>query len=227
MKVALLKLLYFFKFLPRIIVGKFKKFFNLNSQSYWNFRLLFNWSSIGGSLQTSDFAKCMIKEIDFINLKVDSILDYGCALGDSVPHLRGANKYAAIGLYDISQVGLTKALLNHRQYDVHKYKKTKKYDFVYCSNVIEHIVDTEDLILDLIAASKKFVCIQFPFNELHPDGKKITPSNPLGEHIYTIDDNFISTRILQRDLRNFKFYAGHAPLSWPNGMQGYLLLEIQ
>ena len=212
------------KFGPIIIVSKLGRLiFNINSKSYWDYRLLLNWSNAGGGQQTQDFAESLFENVNLSEVQFDTLLDFGCALGDSSGVFKKYCSPLDIYLWDVSSVGLNKALKRNKCFDVKRWNRSTKVDFVYCSNVIEHISDVESFVNQLVKASSKWVCVQGPYKEKHPDGVMITPNNPLGEHIWTIDDNFIEKFLNLSVFQSTKIFIGDAPLAWPNGKQFYFL----
>lgn len=203
-----------------------KILFKTNSTRYWDYRLRLNWASAGGKVQTQDFAKSLLKNLNLGEIEFSSVLDYGCALGDSVPIFRRFRPEIEIHLWDISQAGLKIATKKYSNMDVIIWDGKTKVDFVYCSNVVEHVHDVENLVNNLVKASKKWVCIQAPYNETWPDGSAITPDTPKGEHIRTIDDNFIRKFFAIGAFEETKLVIGKAPVAWPGGEQFYFLGKI-
>jgi len=216
------------KFGPVIVKSKISKaLFKINSKKYWDFRMALNWSGAGGSEQTRGFAESLFDNVSLETLDFDSVLDYGCALGDSAPVFRRLRKDLEIYLWDVSQVGLDKALKAHSNINVKRWDCSTKVDFVYCSNVIEHIENVDDFVHQLIAASKKWVCIQAPYNEFLPSGDRITPDKAHGEHIWTIDDEFIDRYLNLPVFDEIQKVVGLAPESWPGGQQVYFLGKLK
>lgn len=204
-----------------------KALFTANSARYWNYRLLLNWTSAGGSEQTEGFAISLFDNVNLKEMAFSSVLDYGCALGDSAPIFRKFNKSLDIYLWDISEIGLNKAIKKYSSIDVKRWNCKTKVDFVYCSNVIEHVDDVEGLVEELIRASRRWVCIQAPYNETWPDGSKISPSRPKGEHVRTINDEFIEKYLALDVFEETELVIGKAPQAWPDGEQLYFLGKLR
>ena len=223
--IALYKL---FNYAPKIIISEIAANLTaINSKSYWNIRLLFNWN-ISGEEQTKDFAESLFKYINFESLdKVNSILDFGCAYGNSVESFNKYLPHAEIYLWDLSQFGLSIALRKFGSKNVYKWDNKKKCDLVYCSNVIEHVNDLNNFINNLIKASRKYVIIQCPFQETHQDGRKLTPNDPIGEHIWTIDDDFIDKYFIKPCFSSTKVKIGMSPKAWPFGKQLFFLGKLK
>lgn len=77
-----------------------------NSRKYWSFRMKYDWSTVGGSGQTQAFAASLFANVDFSKLKINSVLDYGCATGDSSLILKIFLPASNIYLFDLSEKGL-------------------------------------------------------------------------------------------------------------------------
>ena len=117
------------KYAPVLILKNIgQRLFQINSQRYWDYRLLFNWTSAGGDKQTQDFAESFIENVDRSFVEFDSILDFGCALGDSASVFRRLNDDLEIYLWDISEVGLSKAIKRNQNSRVIRWDKTKKVE---------------------------------------------------------------------------------------------------
>ena len=216
-----------FKFGPTILTSKLGRLiFIVNSEAYWNYRLLLNWSNAGGSEQTQNFAESLFKNVDFEVIKFNSVIDFGCALGDSSAVFRKHNQAVDIYLWDVSSIGLSKAMKRNKKYKVKKWDRTTKAELVYCSNVIEHIFNTSDFVDELCSASEKWVCVQGPYNETHLDGQIISPKHPLGEHIWTINDEFIDKYLNLSIFERTMITIGDAPKAWPGGKQFYFVGKL-
>jgi len=107
---------------------------------------------------------------------VISLLDYGPG------HCAGSNLFAtlfrstslwckvnvdAMDIKDIRKelINFDYPLVNFQVGDIRNIPLTKQWNIVYCSNVIEHLVDPIPLIADLIAHSDGWVIIYAPFEE--------------------------------------------------------------
>lgn len=116
---------------------------------YWN--KSFNHDNL--TLKTDQIIK---------NLKLTSILDYGAGMGRNLPLLR---KYAPI--VDYLDLETYKPHTSELNYDNKFYIQieplplNKKYDLIYASVVIQHIVDKELLqkIIEFMQKSSKYIFI--------------------------------------------------------------------
>lgn len=211
------------------------KFFNkfagwrsaVNSRAYWDLRMKFNWDQVGGDIQTRQFAVGLLAAVNLKELVgVSSILDFGCATGESLPVLKTAFPDSKLFYFDLSSHGMKKAKQKYQKtLGADEWDQHSKVDLVYCSNVIEHVENPRQFLNNLINSANRYVIIQCPFNELGEGDRKITPGNPQGEHIWTVDDDFIESNF-QSEKITWKKYTHRVPLAWDFGEQIFLVGEI-
>ncbi len=104
-------------FLSKTVACLANRFFVVNSREYWNFRMKYDWSSVGGSGQTQIFAASLFANVDFRAVtNIDSVLDFGCATGDSSIIFRLFFPSAQIYLYDLSDKGLAQAIGKYKRF---------------------------------------------------------------------------------------------------------------
>jgi cyclopropane fatty-acyl-phospholipid synthase-like methyltransferase len=192
-----------------------KVIFGNNSKSYWNNRFKRNWVTSNGRLQTAIFTAsfCM----NDIGITPKTIIDFGCGAGDSVPFLKLKYPNAEIYLFDFSEKA-QELQKKYQKYSVilKDVNDSKRYDLVYCSNVIEHILELTPFLEKLCSLSNENVVIQAPYSEFHKDGNLITPDFPKGEHVRTITESFIQTLPTTFE---WKYYLVDAPVAWDYGKQ--------
>lgn len=100
-------------------------FFSINSKQYWDFRLKYAWSYVSGPFQTLLFATSAFANSKIKDLKINSILDYGCGAGDSSIIFKIFFEKAKIYLYDLSDLGVKSGLVKYSRFiDVFSIKKT-------------------------------------------------------------------------------------------------------
>lgn len=199
----------------------FSILFGFNTKRYWDALFRSTWD-VNGRLQTALFATgfSLIKH-DFV---IDSVLDYGCGCGDSLPVLRMRFPAAKLYFSDLSDYAMKMAIQNYPDLASPLYfPVNQKFDLVYCSNVIEHIPDTHEFVNDLIRLSNRYIVIQAPYNEYHKDGIVITPENKLDHHVHTITNNFLDRF---NDRINWTIYSGKVPYAWDFGEQVYFIGEL-
>lgn len=126
---------------------------------------------------------------------VKTVLDFGCATGDSVPVLQTMFGSARILLHDLSDVGVTNALKKYQDFTPAKWNRQSTADSRYCSNVIEHVLEPTDSVRGPTDISKRYVVIQCPWAEFGPAGQSITPQDSHGEHIWTVDRTFVDRHL--------------------------------
>ncbi len=196
----------------------------VNSREYWDTRMKFNWDQVGGDFQTRQFAIGLLVAVDFRELPgISSILDYGCATGESLPVLRTLFPDSKLFVYDLSTHGMKIAIQKYQKsLGAEPWDKKSKVDLIYCSNVIEHVQEPSEFLSGLINSANKYVIIQCPYNELGENNTRITPENPQGEHIWTVDDEFIM-RNFQNEKITWKKYTCKVPLAWDLGEQLFLV----
>ncbi len=201
--------------------------YEVNSQEYWDFRMQYDWNFVGGGEQTMYFAAGLFANVDYSKIKnVETVLDYGCATGDSSIILKIFLPKAKISLFDISKVGVSKAILKYSRFiPVEKYSQDKKYDLVYSSNVIEHVDNPKAFVQNIIELSNKYIIIQCPWKELHYlNNQLITPQNQTSEHKWTIDEDFFNKYIDNEKVTWVKT-IGVVPMAWQGGEQVFFFGE--
>jgi hypothetical protein len=199
----------------------------VNSRKYWDIRMKFNWDQVGGDIQTRQFAIGLLVAVDLKELiGIASILDYGCATGESLPVLRTVFPDSKLFVYDLSTHGMKIAIQKYQKsLGAEVWDKKSKVDLIYCSNVIEHVQEPSEFLSGLISSANKYVIIQCPYNEFGENNRRITPENPQGEHIWTVDDEFIM-RNFQNEKVTWKKYTCKVPLAWDSGEQLFLVGTI-
>jgi SAM-dependent methyltransferase len=199
-----------------------QKRFGLNSKLYWDSRFQSNWENISGRLQSAYFAAGFAAARIDIPRNIESVVDYGCGLGDSLPILRSMFPQASISFYDVSTVAMADTKKRFAQFatPLAAFDDNKRFDLVYCSNVIEHISDSTNFMTALTKLADKYIVIQAPYKEKHLDGSRITGDRPKGEHIVTIDDQFISNGDY-----GFQWHSttGIVPFAWDDGEQIFFI----
>lgn len=198
-----------------------------NSLNYWNFRFKWDWDIAGGGGQTQIFATSLFANTNAKDLvQINSILDFGCATGDSAIIFHLFFPKAKIFLYDLSPSALQKGLNKYARFlPVEKWDNNNKVNLAYCSNVIEHVTNPRELLESLISASDNYIIIQCPWKETHQDGKPISPQNPTAEHVWTIDEAFFDKHL--NDTRiTWNLITGVVPMAWEGGVQAFFVGKL-
>ena len=164
----------------------------------------------------------------FDTKKISTIIDYGYATGDSAIFLKIFFPNSNIALYDISDVGVERALLKYGRFiPIDRHKEDDRYDLVYSSNVIEHVDNPKEFVKRLISLSKKYIVIQCPYKEMHPkNGKLISPENKSDEHSWIIDEEFIKDYIKDERVE-WDLKTGVVPMAWQGGVQAFIIGQIK
>lgn len=145
---------------------------NINSKEWWDNEFKENWTvGIDGRLQSTYYASLVIANLDndiLIDLQKGSILDYGCALGQStniLSSIQGMNKNI-IG-YDFSSIAINEAkkLFPHISF-TSNLNLENKFDNLYISNVLEHFRYPHSLLNELSTLINKNIIILVPYNQL-------------------------------------------------------------
>jgi hypothetical protein len=214
--------------LKRIIVKGVGYFTGINSKKYWDHRFSSNWEIQNGRTQSTLFATGFSLTNFARSINPKSVLDYGCGLADSMPVLKMAFPEASLHFYDFSSVAMDKASLNYGTIaNAYDFNDPRKFELVYCSNVIEHIKDEHlfDFLNNLIARADKFVIIQAPFQEYLEDGSRISSYNKSSEseHERTIDLDLLE--YLNKEFLTLKwsYELMRIPIAWDKGDQVFFI----
>jgi SAM-dependent methyltransferase len=171
------------------------------------------------------FANIDRKEIENVN----TIIDFGCGTGDSSIVFNIFLPDAKVFLHDFSKVAVKKGLKKYGRFlNVGEANiENQKFDLVYSSNVIEHVLKPKLFVKDLIKLSKKYIIIQCPYKEYDPDGGNITPENPVSEHFWTIDEEFLDNYIFVNKEFEWTYKVGVVPMAWPGGRQIFIFGKLK
>jgi len=144
----------------------------INSENYWDNRFAKDWEINEGSQQTSFFCDIFLSNIpQFLKKEFEkggTFIDVGCAFGECCDMVK--KRYSQLEVFgcDISSVAIEKA--KNKFKNIKFFKKgiddlEEKFDFVFCSNVLEHFSDYETKIKSLLRITKKHLIILVPFEE--------------------------------------------------------------
>jgi len=140
-----------------------------NSKEWWDEEFRAKWIyGIDGRLQTAYYASLLLTSVDNIILEIiqnaDSILDYGCALGEATSILNTIN-HNVTG-YDFSDEAINLANINfpHLVFK-NELNFLDKYDVIYCSNVLEHFEDPHTKLEEISKHCNNYIIILVPYNQ--------------------------------------------------------------
>lgn len=161
----------------------------INSTEYWNHRFQTDWESNSGRDQTAFFMELLFGSLkpqfyEFWNKSYYSLLDIGCATGDSTPIIRRYMPEIELSGYDISTVAIEEC---KRKYgDIANFyddlPKDARFDIAVISNVAEHFEDPWGFLADIQKHIEDYMLVLVPFEE----------EDPIDEHEYVFD--FSNTR---------------------------------
>lgn len=116
---------------------------NINTKDYWENRFaLGDWEAKMGNLQTTLFAKTLVRYLRIPAGFSGKILDFGCAFGDAIPIYREQYKYASLIGVDIAQTAIAKCKERYgdiAQFIQCDYTQIPDADVIVSSNVFEHL----------------------------------------------------------------------------------------
>lgn len=148
---------------------------NINTVDYWNNRFeshngLTDWELCGGRLQSENFMKSILNNLNEIafetidDMKVSSILDFGCALGDGTNILKEHLSNDNITGYDFSRnaIELSNKMFKGIKFD-YILDTSNHYDYIICSNVLQHVDNYKEIIKDMLLLTSKMLIILVPF----------------------------------------------------------------
>jgi SAM-dependent methyltransferase len=142
----------------------------------------------------------------------DSILDYGCGLGNKVEFLESLGALRIYG-YDISDVAINQASI---RYPSHRFANTLEFfpdvDMAYCHFVLQHIMDDSDLVkvlsdlrlracemivIDNISDKPDLGYIRFRSDDRHEDLFRVTGWEDVANAVTKIGDETVKIWLLR------------------------------
>jgi cyclopropane fatty-acyl-phospholipid synthase-like methyltransferase len=184
----------------------------INSKEYWDFRFSSSdWENNHGKEQTSYFSEILLNNLPKNILEeTNSMLDWGCALGQLSHLWKQKNKNCDVFGYDLSEEGVKKAISFYPDICFDSTKPSGKFDTVVCSNVLEHLSNWQEVITELKSYANKYVIILVPYN-----------SGIGGEHIVNFTENMFDPEgIIEK-----RIIDCYDPVFWP-GQQLLIIYEI-
>ena len=172
---------------------------DVNSVGYWNQRFFADWIAEGGRDQTVFFAQLCCRELprwfcDDVRARRLSIFDYGCALGDALPVLRGAFPESTLRGGDVAEAGLGLARALHPGFEFVRVDAADNSaspgdvalgDVVYCSNTLEHLENWREILEALGRQAAEYLVILVPFEE----------DERIAEHVCTVEFDTLPARL--------------------------------
>lgn len=149
------------------------------------------WEKNKGRQQTKLFAYYFDQVITFTDQKF-TLLDVGCALGQTAAFFSRRYPNARVSATDISDVAIERCrkyygeLAHFFTADIEDI--TGFFDVIYCSNVLEHFHDFMEKTRKLSTCCRR-LCIMVPYNERKHGGHKLTPDPTSIDHQITFYEN--------------------------------------
>lgn len=194
----------------------FARMYGLNSKKYWDYRFRNNWQNLNGRLQSMMFA-AGFTSLEYKFEEINTILDFGCGLADSIPVLKSKYNNADVSFYDFSESAMEIATKYYGKYATpYKLNEKKIFDLVYCSNVIEHIEenDLNQFLQSIFDLSNKYVVIQAPYNETWENNEPLTEAKPRSEHVRTLNQDMINKFKEINSTFNWELITKSVPYAW-------------
>jgi len=144
----------------------------INSEAYWNERFATDWSEAGGHEQTAFFADIALSLFPawfstYLKEGEKTLLDWGCALGDSAPVFADAFPHLQYSGLDVAKEAIDQAkqTLPAYSFSTPESLGDQTFDVVFSSNTLEHFSDPFAFFPELTQKSKGYLAILVPFEE--------------------------------------------------------------
>lgn len=143
--------------------------YEVNSQGYWESRFSENWDAAGGPAQTRFFAELGLRLLPrWVLLDIDrctSLADIGCAEGEAAALLKERFPGLQVTGVDFSRQAIDTARNRHEGVEFVEGDigaLNRRFDVVFCSNVLEHFHDPLARLEDLVRAAGRYVIALVP-----------------------------------------------------------------
>jgi SAM-dependent methyltransferase len=148
------------------------------------------WERNGGRAQSRLFAEYFLRHFEIDRASRFSLLDVGCALGDSIEVFARTFPQAKLHGMDFSGTAVKRCrdqLGGKASFTVGDISAVKgHFNVIFCSNTLEHFVDF-DAKAKALASHCDRLCVLVPYRELE-NGKPIQPGTS-EHHQHTFDDH--------------------------------------
>lgn len=147
-----------------------------NSKEAWEMYFQEGWEKNNGREQTRLFAHYFLETVRLPD-GTQSLLDVGCALGDSMPEFRKRYSNLRLTGCDVSAEAIKKARSHYgaiATFEQWTFEQIQgSFDVIFCSNALEHFVNYLEIARVLLAHCK-WLYIMVPYQELR-GGRPLTP----------------------------------------------------
>lgn len=145
----------------------------MNSRKYWDFRFEHTWETDGGREQTRYLYELLISAlpdsiVQKLTTKPQSLLDWGCALGDGLARLVERFPLLVGTGCDHSLAAIEKARKSFPKLtftDNAPRESAERYDIVLTSNTLGHFADPWKYAEELAASARDLLIIFVPFHD--------------------------------------------------------------
>ncbi len=141
---------------------------NVNTKDYWDNRFSSgDWENKKGRYQTKSFALGYIKYLPISKDFTGTIMDFGCALGDSIPCYHNAFPLASLKGMDISSSAVD--MCREKYGEIAEFYQGEcadvpSVDIIIASNVFEHLSNDQVIAESLLKKCKQLIVI-VPYRE--------------------------------------------------------------
>ena len=195
-----------------------KQLIHFNSKEQWNDRFLSKgpWDKKNGRTQTRVFAEFFNRKVT-IPLKLFSLLDVGCALGDALPVFKNKYPDAQLSGCDFSSVAIERckeefgSVASFFASSIEQING--KWDIIYCSNTIEHFENPQE-IAGILLKKCTILYIMVPFEQMNR-GLFLTKGvvNYDG-HLCSFFTNSFDELIAKGSALKINYFTGDCPPAW-------------
>jgi SAM-dependent methyltransferase len=185
------------------------------------------WKTVYGKLQKKGPVHRHIQRICqkiLQPLDYESVLDVGCGIGHNIPLLLNNKAIKYFSGVDISDEALNNARQDYPSFDfqcldIEKEFLNKKHDLVFCSLVLEHVLDDENALRNLYAMTKKYLFVV----SIQGDYKRYEKNEKLQGHVRNYSRGELVNKIEQVGFKIIRKIEWGFPFYSPIGRMIYNL----
>lgn len=148
----------------------------INSKEYWNDRFSSgDWTAKGGENQTFQFSQSQARFlVQLPNCR--TLLDFGCGTGEAFQTYRSVFPDAKLFGVDHAPAAIDIARAKFStiaDFSTSVNEHRPQFDYVICSNVLEHVEDPDAMARDLLRYASQAVIIVTPYKEKPFDSEHV------------------------------------------------------
>ena len=173
------------------------------------------WEKNGGREQSRLFAEHFVRLLKIDRQSSFTLLDVGCALGDSIEVFSRTFPNARLKGLDFSATAVARCRTQFGHLAAFEIgdidSVVGQFDFIYCSNTLEHFHNYIDKARSMAAHCQR-LCVLVPYKELH-DGRPLQPRSSEHHQATFYDESFdaLMNEGVARQIDRFVFSA---PGAW-------------